>query len=767
MSKAELLKEFQRNADKHWKVQMFEKEGFKRKICPSCGRGYWTLQTDRTHCPSPSCGEPYSMKKKKGLEYLEMLDELKKFFIKKKHTPINRYPVVSRWHPTLYFTVASIQDFMRFSPNLTFEFPENPLLVPQVCMRFGDIQNVGVSGRHFTAFIMLGQHAFNSTERPVYWKDENEEMHFEFFTKVLKVPRNDIVFVEDVWAMPDLSAFGPCFEEFASGVELETSVFMQYEMVNGKMKELPLKVIDIGWGVENLTWFSNGTPTSYDSTMKEVVEKLKKETDVQYDKEFFERYAPISGSLNIDETPDMKLARKKIADQLKISVSELEKKIAPMEAIYSISDHTRALLFALVDGAMPSNVGGGYNLRVIIRRALGFLDKFKWQIELNDVMKWHSEYLKKVFPEVSEQEDMINKILDVEEQRYKQDKERSKKIVEQHKGKKITEEEMQKLYTSQGITPEELGVEAPSGFYKNLTEKHQTQKQIEDKWHFDVSNILDTKILFYEHPVVYNFDARIIRTFDDGKFVVLDQTAFYPTSGGQLHDKGTINGINVVDVQKLKNMIVHQLESPIKEGKVVGKIDMARREKLTKHHTATHIINAAARRVLGKHVWQAGSEKEEDKARLDITHFESLTDDEVEKIENEANSIIEQNLPVTEKIIPSGEAEKKYGFTIYQGGAIPLKLLRIVSIGDVDNEADGGTHVKSTSEVDGITILRTKRIQDGVVRLEFAAGDVAVSILKEKEKILKEAAWKLNVKEEEVPAAVQKLFDTWKKARKK
>ncbi|MBS3055227.1 MAG: alanine--tRNA ligase [Candidatus Aenigmarchaeota archaeon] len=767
MSKADLLKELQRNPDKHWKVQLFEKEGFKRKICPNCGRGFWTLQSDRTHCPSPSCGEPYSIKKKKGLEYTEMLNELEKFFTKKNHTKISRYPVVSRWHPNLYFTVASIQDFMRFSPNLTFEYPENPLLVPQVCMRFGDIQNVGVSGRHFTAFVMLGQHAFNSAEKKVYWKDENEQMHFDFFTNVLNVPKNDIIFVEDIWAMPDLSAFGPCFEEFASGVELETSVFMQFEMVNGKMKELPLKVIDIGWGLENLTWFSNGTPTSYDSSMKVVVEKLKKETDVDYDVKFFERYAPISGILNIDETPDMKAARKQVADKLKISVSELEKKIAPMEAIYSISDHTRALLFAICDGGLPSNVGGGYNLRVILRRALSFIDRFGWQIKLNDVVNWHSKALSKIFPEVTEHDDEINKILDIEEKRYRQDKERSKKIIDSHKGRKITEEELQKLYTSQGITPEELEVEVPTGFYKNLTEKHRGEKELEDKWHFDVSNIPDTNILFYEHPVIYNFDARVIRTFDEGKFLILDQTAFYPTSGGQLHDIGTINGINVIDVQKIKNVIIHQLASPIKEGKIECQIDKTRREKLTKHHTATHIINAAARKVLGKHVWQAGSEKEEDKARLDITHFESLTDSDVEKIEAEANSIVEQNLPVTEKILPRMDAEKKYGFTIYQGGAIPLKHLRIVSIGDMDHEADGGTHVKSTSEVEGITILRTKRIQDGVVRLEYSAGDVAISILKGKEKILKEAAWKLNVKEDEVPEAVQKLFNDWKKARKK
>jgi alanyl-tRNA synthetase len=189
---------------------------------------------------------------------------------------------------------------------------------------------------------------------------------------------------------------------------------------------------------------------------------------------------------------------------------------------------------------------------------------------------------------------------------------------------------------------------------------------------------------------------------------------------------------------------------------------------VTKHHVATHIINVAARKVLGSHVWQHSAFKDVDKARLDITHFESLSEDEVEKIEKIANEIVEKGLPIKVEILSRSEAEKKYGFTIYQGGAIPEKILRIVSIGNVDVEACGGTHylLKSTKDVGCILILKSKRIQDGIDRIEFAAGEVALNYLKEKEEILKEVAEKLEVKKTEVPKAVEELFKEWKQKRK-
>jgi len=764
--KKELMLQLQKNPDRYWKVKLFDELGFKRRQCSNCGKFFWAIREQST-CNDSTCrtydfiGKPPT---KKRLDYLETWEVIKKFFEKNNHEPLKRYPVVCRWFSPLYFTVAGIVDFYReYNGNFTFEFPANPLILTQPCLRFNDIYNVGINAKSYTSFLMI-QQCSKYDSKSGYWKDKCIDLDFELLTKVFGIKPEEIVFIEDVWL--GSGAFGSSLEYHVQGLELGNAVFTEFVGTIDRYSEMKEKVIDMGAGQERFAWITQGTPTSYDATFGPVIEKMKKISGIDYDREFFLKYSKYSGCLNY-EVGDVAPIKKRIASILKVSPEMLEKKVQGIEALYAIAEHVRGLVFAISDSGLPSNVGGGYNLRVILRRALSFIDKFKWNFKLDEIGFWHIDYLKKLFPELEESKNEIAKILDVEEKRFMQDKKRSKKIIENYKGKKISEDDLQKLYTSQGITPEELGVEVPSDFYIKLTEKHQGEIQPEGKWHFDISNTPDTKVLYYEHPVIYNFDARVVRTFDEGKFVVLDQTAFYPTSGGQLHDKGTINGVNVLDVQKIKNVIIHQLENPIKDGKVSCKIDKTRRDRLTKHHTATHIINAAARKVLGKHVWQAGSEKEENKARLDITHYESLGDSEIEKIENEANAMISQNLPVTEKILPRMEAEKRFGFTIYQGGAIPLKFLRIVSIGDVDHEADGGTHVESTGQVGGITILRTKRIQDGVVRLEYAAGDVAVSILKEKEKILKEAAWKLGVKEEQVPEAVEKLFKEWKKVRKK
>jgi alanyl-tRNA synthetase len=253
-----------------------------------------------------------------------------------------------------------------------------------------------------------------------------------------------------------------------------------------------------------------------------------------------------------------------------------------------------------------------------------------------------------------------------------------------------------------------------------------------------------------------------------GNFVVLDQTAFYPTSGGQEHDTGYINGCKVVDVIKLHSVIIHKIEPcNVKEGQIVEcKVDKKRREILKKHHTAIHIVNGAARKILGFHVHQHGAEKTEEKARIDITHFESLTEEQEEKIEEIANQIVEKALPIKKFVMKRGEAEKKYGFEIYAGGYIPSRELRIVEIKGYDVEACGGLHCNNTKEVGFIKILRTKRVADGLVRIEIKAGDIALSYLKEKEKILKKVAKKLKVKEEKVPEAVKKLFEDWKKKRK-
>jgi alanyl-tRNA synthetase len=227
------------------------------------------------------------------------------------------------------------------------------------------------------------------------------------------------------------------------------------------------------------------------------------------------------------------------------------------------------------------------------------------------------------------------------------------------------------------------------------------------------------------------FEAKILKVFEN--FVVLDRTSFYARGGGQEPDHGSIDDAKIVDVDKHGGVIVHQLEGQIpKEGKVVNcKVDSKRRQNITKNHTSTHILNSSSRNVLGSWVWQHSAFKEADHARLDITHHSPLSKKEISQIEDTANSIVQKNMSVKIENFDRGKAEQQYGFKIYQGGVVPVKSVRIVSIEDFDIEACGGTHVKKTGEIDLIKITKTKRIQDGVVRIEFVSGPTAHQFVKQ------------------------------------
>jgi len=529
----------------------------------------------------------------------------------------------------------------------------------------------------------------------------------------------------------------------------------------------------MGAGLERFAWVTQGTPTSYDVTFEPILRYLRNKTGIKYDTEFFLKYSKLAGSLNLDEVNNIKKMREQIATQLGVSVELLDKNIKPLEAMYAISDHTLGLTFAIADGLLPSNVGGGYNLRVILRRALSFIDDFRWDIDLADVCDLHSKHLRMICPELSEHIDEIQKVLDIEKRRFHETKLRTKRIVETliSKGESIDEEKLIKLYDSDGITPELVqdfiqDLKIPIDFYVKVTERHMGEKKIPIIETIDVSGLPPTELLYYEDPKKMEFQAKVLKMIDD-KFVALDKTYFYAESGGQKSDVGFIENFPVSDVQIVGDVVVHRVMGKLEEGKIVNcQVNEYRRDILKKHHTATHIVNAACRELLGNHVWQHGAEKTSDKARLDITHYEPLTDEQVEKIEQKANEIVRKNIPVKIELLPRAEAEEKYGFRIYQGGVVPEDKLRIVSIGNIDHEACGGMHCEKTSEVEFITILKTKRIQDGIDRIEFTVGPVALKYLKEKEALLKETAGLLKVKEEKVPEAVKELFENWKTKRK-
>jgi len=760
LMKDKLRAEFSKNYEKYYKVKLFDELGFKRRKCKNCGKFFWSI-SERENCPDSTCQRyefiGHALKK---IDYVDTWKAIEKFFVKNDHEPIKTYPVVCRWFPGLYFTVASIVAFQRSVAGKTvFEMPANPLIIPQVCLRFNDIPNVGVTGRHLTNFVMIGQHSIYDGKKG-YWKDQCIDYDYRLLTEVFKIKSEEISWLEDVWVGP--SAFGYSLEYYVKGLELGNAVFTEFVGTPDKYEIMNEKVIDMGAGLERFAWLMNGTPTCYDVIFGDAMTKLKKK--VKYDKDLFLRYAKTSGEENV--------SKDKIASILGIDLKEMNDKIAPLEAIYAIADHSKTLLYAITDGGLPSNVGGGYNLRVILRRALSFIDEFGFDINLSNVCKWHAKYLKKLDPRLAESLNEVDEILKVEEERYKRTKSRVRDIVEKIINTEINEEKLIQLYESEGVTPELIKEEAeklgkevaiPMDFYAKISERHMQEKEEEKKIDINLSGLAPTELL-YRNSDKTEFDAKVVRISED--WVILDKTLFYPESGGQDHDLGVIDKIPVTDVQKFGSIVAHKLEkNDLKENQVVhGIIDKKRRFQLMQHHTSIHIINGAARKILGNHVWQAGSGKSEEKAHLDITHYQALTEKEIEKIENLANKIIKKKLPVKKYILPRQVAEKRYSMRIYQGGAIPESELRIIEIPGFDSEACGGTHLNNTGEVGELIILSTERIQDGIVRITIAAGEAAERYEKEKAMVVEECR-KILGTEKIIPEA-RKLFDKWKKLRK-
>ena len=772
--KSECTKDY----EKHYPVKTLAEMGFFRRKC-KCGQWFWTVNEDQKLCGEPECSGGFRFigdsPAKKKLDYLQAWKEYSKIHKKLGYTPITRYPVVARWNPTTEFTIASIAAFQPFVVSGEVEPPANPLVIPQFCLRFSDIDNVGITG-HFVGFVMLGEHAFVSPKKydiNKYLKD-----HLTWLQEGMGLPLTELTIHEDAWAGG--GNFGPCVEFFSRGLEVSNQVYMQYENTPDGPKELDIKVLDMGQGHERIPWFTQGTATSYDATFPTVMQKLKEKTGIEIDESFMQDFVPLAPYLNVQETKDIGKAWEKVAKELGMTVDELKKKIMPITALYAVAEHTRALLVALTDGALPSNVGGMYNLRVILRRCFGFIDKYKWNIDLIDVFKWHADYLKPLFPELQDNLVGIKKILAVEKEKYDATKKKTKEIIKRVLGKKITPEELIELYDSQGISPELIRDEAekqgkkidiPDNFYALVAAKHEQEEAVtatEREERIEIGkDIPETKCTYFDDWKLVDFNAKILKVVDN--HVILDKTCFYPVSGGQLHDTGTIGGADVIDVFKQENHVIHTLqEKPkFKKGDVIEcKIDYKRRRQLTQHHTATHIVNAAARIVLGNHVNQASAKKDVTKAYLDVTHYQAITEEEMKKIEKEANKIVKKAIAIKLSFMPRTKAEQKYGMRLYQGGAVPGKFLRIVDIPGIDVEACGGTHLNNTIDAEEIKILKTTKVKDGVVRIVFAAGHAAKKIEKEATAHVKKVADLLGVEPKQVPARAKELFDKWKKARK-
>ncbi|QRV17018.1 alanine--tRNA ligase [Haloterrigena salifodinae] len=786
-----------------YRLEYFEEEGFERKECPSCGAHFWTRDHDRETCGEPPCAE-YGFIENPGFDEEYSLTEMREVFLSyfedNDHERIDPYPVAAnRWRDDVLLTQASIYDFQPLVTSGETPPPANPLTVSQPCIRMQDIDNVGKTGRHTMAFEMMAHHAFNTREDipedkyayhgEVYWKDRTVEL-CDGLLQELGADISEVTYIEDPWVGGGNA--GPAIEVIYRGLEIATLVFMcmeqdpdgEYELKDGnRYSYMDTYIVDTGYGLERWTWMSQGTATVYEAIYPEMIDFLKDNAGLSYTDEetkIVSRAARLSGQLDIDDVDDVEAARGDIAAEIGVSVDQLRDLVEPLEDIYAIADHCRTLAYMLGDGIVPSNVGTGYLARMVLRRTKRLCDNAGVDAPLDELVDMQAERLE------YENRDTIRDIVRTEVEKYRETLERGGRRVETlaeeyaEKGEPIPIEELIELYDSHGIQPdmveeiaEEAGAEidVPDDFYSLVAQRHDTPEAVEaadDDEEDRFEDLPETEKLYYDDQQRTQFEAVVLDVFEreEGYDVVLDQTMFYPEGGGQPADTGTLStddtAAEVTDVQIEDGVILHRAdENPGKGEFVNGQIDGGRRRQLMRHHTATHIVIHAARQVLGEHIRQAGAQKGVDSSRIDVRHYDRISRADVKEIESLANELVMDNTQVSQDWPDRHDAEAEHGFDLYQGGIPPGEQIRLIQIAD-DIQACGGTHVARTGDIGSIKILNTERVQDGVERITFAAGEAAIESTQEKEDALYEAADVLDVSPEDVPETAERFFEEWK-----
>lgn len=723
-------------------------------------------------------------------------------------------PLVPHNDPTLMFTNAGMVQFKDvFTQNETRSYKR--AASSQKCVRAGgkhnDLDNVGYTARHHTFFEMLGNFSFGD-----YFKENAIEYAWEFLTKVAGIPAEKLLVTvyhtddeaanlwkkiaglsddkiiristnDNFWSMGDTGPCGPCSEifydhgaEIPGGppgspdqdgdrfIEIWNLVFMQYEqLASGERINLPAPSIDTGMGLERLAAVLQGEHDNYDIDLfKSLIES--------------------SQSITKNTDPAQAASHRVIAD------------------------HLRSMSFLLADGVMPSNEGRGYVLRRIMRRSmrharqLGMREPMIYKLVPSLVKEMGEAY-----PELVRAQSLITEIVKLEEERFGQTIDRGLKLLDEEtasisKAVVLSGEVAFKLYDTYGF-PLDLTVDIlrtknmsvdEAGFASAMEEqktraraawKGSGAKATDEIW-FDIKEKNGaTEFLGYS---VDSAQAGVIALVKEGKAVdsasageevsiILNQTPFYGESGGQQGDHGVIsaNGleIKISDTQKFLGALhVHSgkiIKGQIKVGDTVeASIDTARRARLVANHSATHIVHAVLRKVLGDHVTQKGSLVAEDRLRLDISHPKALSSEEIQQVEFEVNRIIRQNSEAVTKLMPPEDAIKQGAMALF--GEKYGDEVRVVSMGfetkDVNYSVElcGGTHVQRTGDIGVFKIVSESAIAAGVRRVEALTGESALNYLNAREKILLDLSAKLKIAPEAVTARVEGLQAECKKLEK-
>ena len=704
------------------------------------------------------------------------------FFKRKKHKVVESDSLVPKDDPTVLFTPAGMNQFKKQFLGLNIDYRR--AASSQRCLRTGDLERVGKTPRHHTFFEMLGNFSFGD-----YFKQEAISWAWEFLTEVLSIPPDKLwvsVYKDDdeafrIWrdiiAVPqhkiiklgDKDNFwpaeakskgpngpcGPCSEIFfdqgkdagcgredctpACGCdrypEIWNLVFTQYNRKEGGILEpLPQRNIDTGMGLERLSAVMQGVRSNF-------------ETDL---------FAPIVNEI---------MAKSKEGED------------SPRELVYAVSDHVRATVFSVYDGVMPSNEARGYVVRKLIRksilnlRKLGITKPFLYKL-----VPVVASVMKAPYPELNERRENIAQIILSEEeafnatlnssQRYFQEAgfEGADPVSAAHKAFQ--------LYDTYGI-PLELTREwldkkqipfSQDVFEQDLEEqKNRSKAQSSMKGDvFDLKGLhLKVKKTAFAGYTNNRVKAKVLVIIKgssavkkagkgDEVRVILDKTVFYPESGGQVGDTGTLTKgksvFTVEDCQKQDAVILHYgkvTEGSIKTGdELLCSIDSARRLAIARNHTATHLLQAALRKVLGAHVRQQGSLVAEDRLRFDFTHFKGLSKEELGRVEEEVNNRILENIPLIAEEMSLAQA-KKSGALAFFGEKYGDKV-RVVSVEGVSREFCGGTHLRSTGEIGTFRITQEGSVASGIRRIEAITGLAAYRLARKDADILYEASSMLN-----------------------
>ncbi len=723
------------------------------------------------------------------------------YFARHGHEIVPSSPLVPADDPTLLFTNAGMVQFKKVFLGQE-ERPYKRAASCQKCVRAGgkhnDLENVGYTARHHTFFEMLGNFSFGD-----YFKREAIAFAWEFLTKELELPVERLyvtIYQDDneaaelwkeiaglpperivrlgekdnFWAMGDTGPCGPCSEiifdqgpEVGCGrpdcrvgcdcdryLELWNLVFMQYERdESGRLSPLPRPCIDTGMGLERITATIQGVKTNFDCDL----------------------FAGLMA---------------KITDLTGFHYGEDQKRDV---AFRVIADHSRASAFLIADGVLPSNEGRGYVLRRIIRRAIRFgralgLEKpFLYETALVVV-----DEMGEVYPELIRAKQTIEKILVLEEERFRETLERGLALLEEElsrlsaRGQKVIPGEfIFKLYDTYGFPYDivrdvalERGFSLDmAGFEREMAKQRERSRK---HWKGEIAKAPAALRRLLEAGLGKTFvgyetteaEAEILALIQKGNEVeeiregeeaeaVFSKTPFYGEAGGQVGDTGLVIGpsgqAEVVDTYRLGDLFIHKLK--VKSGllrkaeTVKLSVFSSRRAAIARHHTATHLLHAALRRILGEHVHQAGSLVAPDRLRFDFTHFEPLKLEEIFAIEDLVNARIRDDLPVEAKIMSYREAVNQGAMALF--GEKYGEEVRVIQIGSFSMELCGGTHVHHTGEIGYFKIISEGSVSAGVRRIEAVAGEAAVNFVHELEQERQRLAFKLKTS----PAELEKRLD--------